>query len=63
MIRYYSEVSKNDVTEPEAIAQIIELCNRWYQMAWPERNDFDQYFKAHPQLLDIEQWNCFRKTG
>lgn len=60
-MNYYSEISKSRITEQEAIKQIVDLCNRWYQMAQPSE-ELDTYIKSHPDLLDIERWNCFRKT-
>ncbi len=60
MIRYYSEVSKGEVTEAEAIKQIIDLCDLWYRMSHRSES-LGQYLKEHTDLLDIDQWNCFRK--
>jgi hypothetical protein len=59
---YYSELSKSQVNELEALKQIIDLCDRWYQLAHPPVS-LDQYLKNHPDLLNIEQWTCFRKIG
>jgi len=57
---YYSEISKSEVTEPEAVKQIIDLCSRWYQIAQPKYS-FGKYIKKHPEFLDIEYWPYFEK--
>lgn len=59
---YYSDLSRDEVTEIEAHMQIIELCERWYNLAHPN-GDFVKYFKKHPDLLSIEQWPCFMEVG
>ncbi len=61
-MRYYSELTKCEVSEPEAIKQIIDLCDRWYQLAHPNIS-FNNYLRSHSQLLDIEQWACFRRIS
>jgi hypothetical protein len=58
---YYSEVSKCTVSKLEALKQIIDLCGRWYRITGHDEDDLDKYLEGHPQLLDIEQWNCFVK--
>lgn len=55
---YYSEISKSWVSESEALKQIIDLCNQWYQIAQPSESLY-LYLMNHPNLLEISQWNCF----
>jgi hypothetical protein len=57
---YYSHLSQSGIDEIQAHAQIIELCERWYNIAHPQ-GDFVKYLKNHTDLLDIERWNCFIK--
>lgn len=61
-MNYYSEITQSGITESEALKQIIDLCNRWHQIAQPPES-LDQYLKEHPDLLEIGQWTCFRKIG
>jgi hypothetical protein len=57
---YYSEITQSKVNEIEAHMQIIEICERWYNVAHP-KGDFVEYFKAHADLLSIEKWTCFQR--
>jgi len=61
-MRYYSEITKSGVTEPEALKQIIDLCGQWHRIAQPPVS-LDQYLQEHPDLLDIARWSCFKKIG
>ncbi len=57
---YYSEITCDRITEIEAHMQILALCERWHNLAYPN-GDFIKYLKKHTNLLNIEQWPCFIK--
>ncbi len=59
---YYSVITQSPVSEADALKQIIDLCGRWYDMASPPET-LDKYLQYHPQLLDIDSWNCFNRIN
>lgn len=61
-MKYYSNITQNEITESEALKQIIDLCDFWQHATSPEES-LGQYLNAHPHVLNIENWNCFSKIG
>lgn len=59
---YYSNITNQYVDESEALKEIIDLCNRWHDIVKPPQT-LETYLMDHPEVFNIDEWNCFKKIG
>jgi hypothetical protein len=59
-MNYFSDISHGEVSEAEALKQIIDFCDEWQQLSRRSQR-LSLYFRQHPELLEIEAWGFFKK--
>ncbi len=59
-MRYFSDISHDEVSEAEALKQIIDLCDELHQLGNHSQR-LSLYLRQHPELLEIEAWGLFKK--
>ena len=59
-MKYFSDISHDEVSEAEALKQIIDFCDQWHQLSRHSQR-LSLYLRQHPELLEIEVWGFFQK--
>ena len=59
-MRYFSDISHDEVSEAEALKQIIDLCDELHQLSKHSQR-LSLCIRQHPELLEIEAWGLFKK--
>lgn len=59
-MNYFSDITHDEVSEADALKQIIDLCDELHQFSKHSQR-LSLCLRQHPELLEIEAWGFFKE--